>query len=75
MANLVFFFPGRSVKVIGVTGTDGKTTTVNIIAHILHQGGFKVGYLTTIGATINGKLYDTGIPCYYSAIFYASEAT
>lgn len=60
LANIVFFFPGRSIKVIGVTGTDGKTTTVNIISHILHQAGFKVGYLTTIGATINEKVYDTG---------------
>lgn len=40
-------FPGRKLTVIGVTGTDGKTTTVGMITHILHHSNVKVGALST----------------------------
>jgi UDP-N-acetylmuramoyl-L-alanyl-D-glutamate--2,6-diaminopimelate ligase len=45
---------------IGVTGTDGKTTTASLIYDILHASRKKVALLTTVSATINGKSYDTG---------------
>ena len=32
-------FPARKLTVIGITGTDGKTTTVGMAAHILHENG------------------------------------
>lgn len=41
-------FPGKSMKVIGVTGTDGKTTTCTLIAQMLRHSGKKVGMITTI---------------------------
>ena len=41
-------FPGRSLKVIGVTGTDGKTTTCTLITQMLRNAGKKVGMITTI---------------------------
>jgi len=41
--------PARDLKVIGVTGTDGKTTTTMLIWQMLHTAGYKVGYMTTIG--------------------------
>jgi UDP-N-acetylmuramoyl-L-alanyl-D-glutamate--2,6-diaminopimelate ligase len=41
-------FPGRSLKVIGVTGTDGKTTTCTLITQMLRNSGKKVGMITTI---------------------------
>ncbi len=59
-ANLCYFFPSRSMKVIGVTGTDGKTTTASLIYKILTDSGKKVALLTTVSAIINEKSYDTG---------------
>lgn len=54
------FFPSRSLSVVGVTGTDGKTTTSNLIYHIIRESGKKVAVISTIGAIIDGKVYETG---------------
>lgn len=48
LANLFYGFPARKLRFIGVTGTDGKTTTTTMIAELLHHSGFKVASLTTI---------------------------
>jgi UDP-N-acetylmuramoyl-L-alanyl-D-glutamate--2,6-diaminopimelate ligase len=45
-------FPSRKLVMIGVTGTDGKSTTVNLIYQILKSAGIKAGMLSTIKATI-----------------------
>lgn len=50
LANYRFGFPGKKLKVIGVTGTDGKTTTVNMIYQILKSAGKKVSMISTIDA-------------------------
>jgi UDP-N-acetylmuramoyl-L-alanyl-D-glutamate--2,6-diaminopimelate ligase len=47
--NVINGFPGRGFKVIGVTGTNGKTTTSFMIHRMLHEAGFKVGLMTTVG--------------------------
>ncbi len=59
-ANLTYLFPGRKLTVIGVTGTDGKTTTVNLIYHILKSSGKNVSMLTSIGASVGKREYETG---------------
>lgn len=41
-------FPARKLKVIGITGTDGKTTTCTLVAQMLRNSGEKVAMLTTI---------------------------
>lgn len=40
-------FPARNLKIIAITGTDGKTTTVAMTAHILHEQGIAVGAIST----------------------------
>lgn len=55
-----FGFPGRKLTVIGVTGTDGKTTTTTIIYEILKAAGVKASMITSVHAVIAGKSYDTG---------------
>lgn len=59
-ANTLHGFPSRKVTVIGVTGTDGKTTTTSLLYHILKESGVKVAAISTIGAVIDGERYETG---------------
>jgi UDP-N-acetylmuramoyl-L-alanyl-D-glutamate--2,6-diaminopimelate ligase len=45
-------FPGRQLVVAGVTGTDGKTTTANLIFAILQAAGIRTGLLSTVRAVV-----------------------
>ena len=47
LAALLFGFPARHLTVIGITGTDGKTTTVGMVAHVLQKAGHSVSALST----------------------------
>ncbi len=61
LANFIYGFPSRKLHVIGVTGTDGKTTTVNLVASILKAAGLPVSFLSTINAQIGRQALDTGL--------------
>ncbi len=52
---VVMGFPARGMKVIGVTGTDGKTTTSTMIYTMLNDAGVKTGLMTTIGYGVPGN--------------------
>lgn len=60
-ANIRYGFPSKKLKVIGVTGTDGKTTTTLMLYHVLKSLGHKTGYISTNGAMIGDKSLDTGL--------------
>ncbi len=51
-------FPSRRLKVIGVTGTNGKTTICYLLEAILRAAGHKVGIIGTIDATIGDKTFS-----------------
>jgi UDP-N-acetylmuramoyl-L-alanyl-D-glutamate--2,6-diaminopimelate ligase len=53
-------FPAHQLTVIGVTGTDGKTTTSNLLYRILIQAGLRAGMISTVNAVIGNDLIDTG---------------
>ena len=46
--HLLAGFPARGFKVIGVTGTNGKTSTAYLIHRMLHEAGYKVGLMSTV---------------------------
>jgi UDP-N-acetylmuramoyl-L-alanyl-D-glutamate--2,6-diaminopimelate ligase len=60
IANIYYGWPSRKIKVIGVTGTDGKTTTTHLIYHLLKTSGKKVSMISSIHAYVAGREYDTG---------------
>jgi UDP-N-acetylmuramoyl-L-alanyl-D-glutamate--2,6-diaminopimelate ligase len=60
LAAAFYGYPGRKLTVIGVTGTDGKTTTTNLIYGILQAAGIHAGMISTINAVIGNESVDTG---------------
>jgi len=53
--------PSSGLTIIGVTGTDGKTTTASLIHHILKETGQRTALISTVAAYIDDKRYDTGL--------------
>lgn len=54
-------YPARRLTMIGVTGTDGKTTTATLIHSILTAAGLRAGLISTVGAVIGDDTLDTGL--------------
>lgn len=54
-------FPAQKLAMVGITGTDGKTTTTNFLYHILKTAGQNVGMITTVNAIIGERVLDTGL--------------
>lgn len=57
-AALRYGFPARKLTVIGITGTDGKTTTVGMIAHILDKCAVSAGAASTAFLQVRNKRYE-----------------
>jgi UDP-N-acetylmuramoyl-L-alanyl-D-glutamate--2,6-diaminopimelate ligase len=52
VAAAAFGFPARMLRLVGVTGTNGKTTTVNILRHLLHEPDAVASSIGTLGVLI-----------------------
>ncbi len=64
----MLFYRQQSIPIVSVTGTNGKTTTTRLIAHILGKSGYKVGMTVTGGIYIDNKCLCKGDTTgYYSA--------
>ncbi len=50
--------PSQKLKLIGVTGTNGKTTIATLLFQLFKKRGFKTGLLSTVAVLINDKNYD-----------------
>lgn len=55
MSAAFFNYPSKSVKVIGITGTNGKTTTAYMLRAILEKAGKKTGLIGTLGVFYDGQ--------------------
>jgi len=56
-----YHFPSKKLTLIGVTGTDGKTTTATLLYEVLKKSGINAGVITTISAKYGDKEIDTGL--------------
>ena len=70
LAVIVYGFPGKKIRAIGVAGTKGKTTTVNMIAKILEEGGHKVAMLSTANFQIGEKKWLNDVKLTTTSPFY-----
>ncbi len=59
-ANICYGVPSRRLIMVGVTGTDGKTTTSSMIYQILQRAGYKTALISTVGAYIGDQVFDVG---------------
>ncbi len=50
-----YLFPSKNIKVIGVTGTNGKSTTVKIISEICREAGMKTAVISSIDFEVGGR--------------------
>lgn len=56
--NIIYRFPGRKIVCIGVTGTNGKSTTCDLVNSILKEAGKKTGMISTVAIEIAGERKD-----------------
>jgi UDP-N-acetylmuramoyl-L-alanyl-D-glutamate--2,6-diaminopimelate ligase len=61
LAAAFYDYPSRKLTIIGVTGTDGKTTTTTLIFSILQAAGIRAGMISTVSAVIGDEEMPTGL--------------
>lgn len=70
LSSRYFGEPTKRLKLIAATGTNGKTTTVNLIKHILNESGRKCGCIGTAGYDVCGKVYEAHLTTPYQFDLY-----
>lgn len=69
----IYGHPSRDIKLVGITGTNGKTTTATLLYKTLQAAGIKAGLLSTVANFIDGKEYPathtTGNPLELNKLF------
>ncbi len=70
LSSRYFGEPTKRLKLIAATGTNGKTTTVNIIKHIMNENGHKCGCIGTAGYDVCGKIYEAHLTTPYQFDLY-----
>lgn len=75
LASQAWGYPAQKLKIIGITGTKGKTTTAWFLYHLLQRAGLKTALLSTVSNSINGYELPTELttqqPDYLHAFFNA----
>lgn len=61
LARAYYLFPDKKLTIIGITGTDGKTTTTHLIYHVLKNANLPVSLISTIEARIGDQVVNTGL--------------
>ena len=61
LASRFYNYPSKDMNLIGITGTNGKTTTSYILESILKEGGRNVGVIGTINYRYKGKSFQTSL--------------
>lgn len=56
MADAFYDFPSGQIKVVGVTGTNGKTTTATLLYQLFEKLGYKCGLLSTVQNQVHDKV-------------------
>lgn len=61
LLNEFYDYPSEKVYLIGVTGTNGKTTTTHLIYDIFKKAGYKTGLIGTVGINMDGEYVNTSL--------------
>lgn len=56
LGGIIYLFSSRKIKIIGVTGTKGKSTTISLLSSILEAGGFKTAYISSVYVKIGDSI-------------------